>query len=219
MVFAMVVFTLLSGPVAAGVNCNLDKFSDHPQCNGGVDPEGPNTLAGWSGDYLSEQLRGCHLGDMHPDGTFGHYKCDLNEQAVISFDLPQLPDFETYKGGVQGLCAKFDDIWMAPNTNYVYAWGDKPCVSGSCEIHILNWFYESENENQGIEGVGLINLDAYGWTREEFDSIPFAEDQLVDVYEINLTLKAEGKNRAIATCKWIFEPSEIFFVSNKSQTQ
>lgn len=76
--------------------------------------------------------------------------------------------------------------------------GDKPCISGSCEAHILNWFLE----NHGIEGVGLINLDAYGMTTVDFVSNPFAVDQVVDVLEVNLTLKAEGKNRTNATCKW-----------------
>jgi hypothetical protein len=192
------VAAMLSGPVFAGIDCEDPKFSDHPKCTGGgAPPEQPDTEAGWGGNYLFENsLRGCHLGDMKPDGTVGHYKCDLG--TSITFNLPVVPDDWTIRGGDPGLCGLFMNVSMTPDTNYAYAWGDKPCLPGSCEIHILNWFYENE-----IDGVGLINLDAYGWaTNALFDSNPFAVPQVVDVYEINLTLKAEGKNRTIATCKW-----------------
>ena len=185
-----------------------------PQCKdegGGDPPEPPTTEAGWNDAFILEGLRDCWLGSMNPDGTTGHYKCDLSPSSGINFSLPA-PDFESYKGGYAGLCEEFGARVMTPNTNYAYAWGDKPCVSGSCEIHVLHWFYGYDVH--GIEGIGLINLDAYGMTANDFESNPFAVSQVVSIFEVNLTLRPEGKNRTIATCKWDAKIDGASFISN-----
>ena len=59
---------------------------------------------------------------MNPDGTAGHCNCDLLPASDISFALPRVPDEASFKGGDTGLCAEFNDIEIAPNTNYAYTW-------------------------------------------------------------------------------------------------
>ena len=77
-------------------------------------------------------------------------------------------------------------------------------------IEIDNWFSEEAT------GAGFIRLRAHANAEEPFEGAtnPFAEQQIFDVYEINVLFYAEGSNKRIAECQYSFDPGEVTFHSN-----
>ena len=215
----LLIFGYTNSSFAAKPTCP----SDHPSCDdGGGDPpaepifEG-DTRAHWSltaAPVWEGTPRICSLESAATNGSSGHYVCDLTVPTDVNFQLGLGTEIDKKGNPVDpsdALCSSMGSttvpVVLTP-THYPYDWSGT-CTDGGCDVQVLNWFAPDANINRpDPDRTGLVILTGSGTIPNPTSNAnPYADYFVspgtgIQIDEVVVTFKANGKNRNEAVCRW-----------------